>query len=99
MNCRIHRHVEVAQCFRCQDASRRAGILVCISDLSIGDFLETDAGFVWVEVAGVCVYSCYFSPNDPFDTFKTQILLLQESLREASGGSLISGDFDSKLLE
>ena len=29
-----------------QDASRRAGILVCSPDLSIADFLETDAGFV-----------------------------------------------------
>ena len=50
-----------------QDASRRAGILVCSPDLSIGNFLETDAGFVWVEVARVRVYICYFSPNDPFE--------------------------------
>ena len=28
-----------------QDASRRAGILVCSPDLSVGDFLESDAGF------------------------------------------------------
>ena len=42
-------------------------------------------GFVWVEVARVRVYSCYFSPNDPFVIFETQILLLEESLREASG--------------
>ena len=27
-----------------QDASRRAGILVCSPDLNIGDFLEIDAG-------------------------------------------------------
>ena len=40
-----------------QDASRRAEILVCSPDLSIGDFLETDAVFVWEEVAGVRVYS------------------------------------------
>ena len=66
-----------------QDASRRAGILVCSSDLSIRDSLETDAGFVWVEMAGVRVYSCYFSPSDPFEIFETQILLLEESLREA----------------
>ena len=37
-----------------QDASRRAGILVCSPDLSVRDFLESDAGFVWVEVA--CVH-------------------------------------------
>ena len=42
------------------------------------------------------VYSCYFSPNDPFEIFETQILLLEESLREASGRSLIAGDFNSK---
>ena len=29
-----------------QDASMRAGILVCNPDLGVGDFLETDAGFV-----------------------------------------------------
>ena len=69
-----------------QDASRRAGILVCSLDWSIGDFLETDAGFVWMEVAGVRVYSCYFSPSDPFEIFKTQILLLEESLRDFSAG-------------
>ena len=83
----------------CQDASRRAGILVLSPDLNIGDFLETDAGFVWVEVSRVRVYSCYLSPNDPSEIFETQILLLEESLREASGRSLIAGDFNSNLPE
>ena len=49
-----------------------------------------------MDVAGVHVYSFYFSPNDPFEIFETQILLLEESLREASGRSLIAGDFNSK---
>ena len=79
-----------------QNASRRAGILVCSPVLSIGDFLETDTRFVWVEVAGVRVYTCYSSPNDPFEIFETQILLLEESIREASGCFLIAGDFNSK---
>ena len=79
-----------------QDTSSRAGILVLSPDLSIGDFLETDAGLIWAEVAGVRVYSCYFSPSDPFEIFETQILLLEESLREASGRSLIAGNFNSK---
>ena len=68
-------------------------------ELSIGGFLGTDAGFVWMDVAGVRVCSCYFSPNDPFENFEnfeTQILLLEESLRENSGGSLIAGDCHSK---
>ena len=52
-----------------------------------------------MEVAGVRMYSCYFSPNDPFEIFETQILLLKESLREASGRSLIAGNFNSKSTE
>ena len=55
-----------------QGASRRAGILISSPDLSIGDFLETNAGFVWVEVAGLRVYSCYFSPNESFEIFETE---------------------------
>ena len=79
-----------------QNVSRRTGILVCNPDLSIEDFLKTDVGFVWVEVTKVHVYSRYFSSNDPSEIFETQILLLEESLRKASGRSLIAGDFNSK---
>ena len=82
-----------------QDASRRAGILVCTPDLSVGDFLESEAGFVCVEVAGVRVYSYYFSPNDPFEVFETPILLFEESLSEAVGLCLIGDDFNSKSSE
>ena len=71
-------------------------ILVCDSEYGIGDVLEIDLGFIWVEVAGVRVYSCYISPNDPFEVFKTQILPLEKSLSEASGWTLIAVDFNSK---
>ena len=77
-------------------AQRRVGILVCSPDLNIGDFLETKLGFIWVKVARVLVNSCYISPKDPFEIFETQILLFEESLREASGRSLIAGDLNSK---
>ena len=82
-----------------QDASRRTRILVCSPDLSIEDGLEYNAGFVYVEVAGVRLYSCYFSLNDPLEVFETQILDLEESLSEAVGRTLIGGDFNSKLPE
>ena len=82
-----------------KDALWRAGILVCNSDLGIGDFLKSEGEFVWVEVAGMRVCSCYFSAGDPFEVFKTQIFHLEESLREASGLSLIAGDSKSKSRE
>ena len=42
------------------------------------------------------MYSYYFSPNDPFKVFETQILLLEEGLSEAVGWTIIGGDFNSK---
>ena len=42
------------------------------------------------------IYSCCFSPNDPFEIFENQILLFEESLSEASGRTLIVGVFNSK---
>ncbi|XP_051159331.1 uncharacterized protein LOC127280415 [Leptopilina boulardi] len=79
-----------------EDASRRSGIQVCNPDITIGDFLETDKGFVWVEVAGVRIYSCYFSPNDPFKKFVAEVQALEESVRAFGGDVLIAGDFNSK---
>ena len=42
------------------------------------------------------MYSCYFSPGDPFEVFETQILLLEVRLSESVERSLIGGDFNSK---
>ena len=42
------------------------------------------------------VYSCYLSPNDPFEVFETQILLIEDSLGKARGRTLIVVDFNSK---
>ena len=75
-----------------QDASRRAGIVTCNPDLGVAKVLETDRRFVWVELAGVRVYSCYFSPCDPFDIFESQILALEESLHEAVGQDWTGGE-------
>ena len=79
-----------------QDASRRTGILVCNLDCGVEDILESDGKLVWVEVTEMCVYICFFSSNDPFEVFVTLILLLEESLSESVGWTLIAGNFNSK---
>ena len=81
-----------------QDASRRARIHVCNPDYGVRDVLKSDAGFVWVDVARVHVYSCYFSPGDPLEVFKTQIHLLEESLSETTRRIVIASDFNSPRL-
>ena len=42
-----------------QDASWRAGLVTCNPDLCVTKVLATDKGFIWVEAAGVRLYSCY----------------------------------------
>ena len=98
VNCRIRQHVEVARCFRCQGychVSRG-----CTLPGSKDDFLrcgetsrvarELKASPRYLTCADRGEKSCYFSPNDSFEIFETQILLLEESLKEASGRSLIA---------
>ena len=45
-------------------------------------FPEDRQGFFLVEVAGVHVYSCYFSPCDPFTVFESDFVATEESLHE-----------------
>ena len=82
-----------------QAAGQRAEVKSLVSKRSV-EVRDLDESmtrrFVRVQVAEVRVYSCYFSTNEPFEIFETQILLLEENLREASGRSLIAGDFNSK---
>ncbi|XP_043472927.1 uncharacterized protein LOC122505400 [Leptopilina heterotoma] len=79
-----------------EDASKGSGIQICNPDIAIGDFLETDRGFVWIEVAEVRVYSCYFSPNDPLKKFEAEVQAFEESIKAFGGDVLIAGDFNSK---
>lgn len=56
-----------------QDSTGRAGIQILNPKLQIGQFLETDRGHAWVEVEGLRIYSCYFSPNDQQNKFEAVI--------------------------
>lgn len=78
------------------DTSGRSGIQLCNPNLTVGEFRETNNGFVWVEVAGVRIYSCYFSPNVHIGDFEANIQALEDSLRACSVDSLIVGDFNAK---
>ncbi|XP_043479874.1 uncharacterized protein LOC122509708 [Leptopilina heterotoma] len=79
-----------------QDSSGRSAIQICNPGITTGSFLGTDKGFVWADVAGIRIYSCYFSPNDPFGKFDTEIRSLEESVRAFDGDVLIAGEFNSK---
>lgn len=79
-----------------QDTTGKAAIAVPNNNIKIGEVSKPTADFVWAEVENVRGYSCYFSPNRDYEDFMTQLDNLEESLRTATGGILVAGDFNSK---
>ena len=79
-----------------QDQTARAAIVLLNRDLTIGAVSETAANYMWVDIEGVRVYSCYFSPNILYDYFVTQLDDLDDSIRTARTEILVAGDFNSK---
>lgn len=88
------KNIEEAMWF--QDGSRRAAVITLNKNISVSKYKPTNHGFVWIEIGDVRVYSCYFSPNDPIDTFKKEIDELEMSLKSAKGEVVVAGDFNSK---
>lgn len=82
-----------------QDTTARAAIAVLNRGLNIRKVCDTTPNFVWVDVEGVRVYSCYFSPNVHYDDFLHDLDELEESIRSANGQVLVAGDFNCKSQE
>lgn len=78
------------------DASKRAGIWICNRECTVEQYSVEEMGFVWVEIADVRYYSCYFSPNDPIEKFTRELDLLETSFRNSSKNFVIAGDFNAK---
>ncbi|XP_053976365.1 uncharacterized protein LOC128875066 [Hylaeus volcanicus] len=57
------------------------------------------AGHVWV-TSGVLTYvSCYLSPNDSISEFRGKLDVLEDTLRDKSGGLVVAGDFNARACE
>lgn len=79
-----------------QDATGKAAISVVNKDIAIRNYCNTAKGYTWVEVEGLRIYSCYFSPNDPLETLTAELEHLEDSFGTVKGEMLIAGDFNSK---
>ena len=82
-----------------EDRTSRAAIMVRNNTLNIQDIGEQKSCFVWVEIEGIRVYSCYFSPNEEHDNFIQALANLEDDLRSTKGQVLVSGDFICTALE
>ncbi|XP_053989839.1 uncharacterized protein LOC128882284, partial [Hylaeus volcanicus] len=61
--------------------------------------IRAAAGHVWV-TSGVLTYvCCYLSPNDSISEFRGKLDVLEDTLRDKSGGLVVAGDFNARACE
>ena len=77
-----------------KDTTSKAAIWVC-GNLHISCKMDPPlAGFPWVEVAGMRLYSCYFPPSDDIDEFTRSLDAVVASARTSRLPVMIGGDFN-----
>lgn len=55
-----------------------------------------EAGFRWVEVHGLRLYSCYWSPNTTIQDYTDFVTRLERSIKSNATEILLTGDFNAK---
>lgn len=69
--------------------------IVCNPSNTITDIGQSENGFRWIEVDGMTLYSCYWSPNTSLQEFKQFLSLLETDVRRKTTETLIAGDFNA----
>jgi Reverse transcriptase (RNA-dependent DNA polymerase)/Endonuclease-reverse transcriptase len=81
-------------------ADEKAAIWVAAPQLRITGLPAGAADcWTWIEAGGVRIYSCYLSPNAPFQRFTDALMDLEESIRSSALPVILTGDFNSKAPE
>lgn len=79
------------------EASSRATIAVLNNKIPIDKIgSNNEVGFRWVQIGGVIIYACYWSPNTEFTQFIDFLDRLEASIRIANGMVIVAGDFNAK---
>lgn len=55
-----------------------------------------EAGFRWVEVHGLKLYTCYWSPNSTIQEYKDFLSKLERSIKSEASEVILTGDFNAK---
>ncbi|XP_066260790.1 myosin-2 heavy chain-like [Euwallacea similis] len=71
-------------------------IKICNGRIKASKAIEGERGFVGVEVKGVTIYSCYFSPNKKTTEFEKYLEELKRKLKQNRKNAIVAGDFNAK---
>nr|CAI5821134.1 unnamed protein product [Callosobruchus analis] len=80
------------------DTRRDAAIYICNRQIKLYNSGK-GSGFVWVDIGGIVLYSCYFSPNSEISEFEVSLHFLKESILEKNAQIMVCGDFNAKAPE
>jgi len=77
------------------DSLGRSAVVI-LGNLPVNRVGPMHQGFRWVEVQGLRVYSCYWSPNCSINEYKDFLLQLELSIRNSLIPVVVAGDFNAK---
>jgi retron-type reverse transcriptase len=79
------------------DADCRAAVWASSARAVVSAYCrQPTTGWTWVEVRGYRIYSCYFSPNIDFESYRRGVDSLSESILRAGKPVIVGGDFNAK---
>ncbi|XP_051864135.1 uncharacterized protein LOC127566215 [Drosophila albomicans] len=56
-------------------------------------------GFVWAQTKICTIMSCYLTPSDSINEFKTKLDAIEDQAQQLGGDLIIAGDFNSRAIE
>ncbi|GJQ78554.1 hypothetical protein Trydic_g11665 [Trypoxylus dichotomus] len=59
----------------------------------------SEEGFVWVRCEAMTFFSCYLTPNESIQQFRTKIDALEDAIFNTQGEVIVGGDFNAKAIE
>ena len=77
------------------DQEMDTAILIVNKEIAVTAF-GSENGYNWINVKGITIINCYFSPNKDFAAFEKYIDEISREIRHAKGKIIICGDFNAK---
>ncbi|GJQ86668.1 hypothetical protein Trydic_g14755 [Trypoxylus dichotomus] len=58
-----------------------------------------EKGFVWIRCEAMTFFSCYLTPNESIQQFRTKVDALEDAIFKTQGEVIVGGDFNGKAIE
>lgn len=56
-------------------------------------------GFVWVQIDGITIVSCYLTPSDSIEEFRIKLDGIEDEIRRIDGQLIVAGDLNARAID